>query len=120
MATVELHDGEAIGTSGDYQRFFERDGQRYSHLIDPRTGQPAVGIEAASVIATASPQAGAISDVATKPLFIGGITTATRYAQRFGVKNILLIDANGVVYATSAMLTRLVWLEAPSHISKIE
>lgn len=29
-----------IATSGDYRNFFERDGQRYSHLIDPRTGYP--------------------------------------------------------------------------------
>jgi thiamine biosynthesis lipoprotein len=35
LATLELHDGEAIGTSGDYQRFFELAGKRYSHLLDP-------------------------------------------------------------------------------------
>jgi len=40
LATLDLHDGEAIGTSGDYQRFFEVDGRRYCHLIDPRSGQP--------------------------------------------------------------------------------
>ena len=34
LATVELSDGEAIGTSGDYQRFFELDGKRYPHLLD--------------------------------------------------------------------------------------
>jgi thiamine biosynthesis lipoprotein len=38
LATVELNDGEAIGTSGDYQRYFELDGKRYPHLLDPRTG----------------------------------------------------------------------------------
>jgi thiamine biosynthesis lipoprotein len=40
LATVELDDSEAIGTSGDYQRYFEVDGKRYSHLLDPRSGRP--------------------------------------------------------------------------------
>jgi thiamine biosynthesis lipoprotein len=40
LATIELDDGEAIGTSGDYQRYFEVDGRRYCHLLDPRSGEP--------------------------------------------------------------------------------
>ena len=38
---VEL-DERSLATSGDYRNFFEVDGQRYSHEIDPRTGRPAV------------------------------------------------------------------------------
>jgi thiamine biosynthesis lipoprotein len=41
LATLELRDGEAIGTSGDYHRYFEIGGRRYCHLLDPRTGFPA-------------------------------------------------------------------------------
>jgi len=42
MATVEL-DGNAVSTSGDYQKFFKSGGRRASHLLDPRTGKPLVG-----------------------------------------------------------------------------
>ncbi|MBL8417358.1 MAG: FAD:protein FMN transferase, partial [Dechloromonas sp.] len=50
LATVTLDDGEAIGTSGDYQRFFEVGGERYPHLLDPRSGYPAAHTQAVTVL----------------------------------------------------------------------
>jgi thiamine biosynthesis lipoprotein len=45
-------DGAAIATSGDYREFFEINGRRYSHIIDPRTGSPPDnGVASASVVA---------------------------------------------------------------------
>ena len=119
MAVIQLNDGESIGTSGDYQRYFEVNGKRYSHLIDPRTGQPAQTMQSATVIAPASTEAGAISDVATKPVFIGGIDTATHYADRFGIKDVLLVAQDGSVYLTSSMQARVQWLQTPAHIYRL-
>lgn len=48
--TVSLAD-RSLSTSGSYETFFEVDGQRYSHILDPRTGRPASGVWAASVLA---------------------------------------------------------------------
>jgi thiamine biosynthesis lipoprotein len=45
---------QAMATSGDYRIFFEKDGKRYSHVLDPRTGWPvANGVVSVSVIADA-------------------------------------------------------------------
>jgi thiamine biosynthesis lipoprotein ApbE len=63
IGTVELRRG-AIATSGDYDRFFEADGKRYSHIIDPRTGRPVEGIAAFTVIAPNATAADALSTAA--------------------------------------------------------
>lgn len=106
LAVLELRDGEAIGTSGDYQRYFELDGRRYSHLIDPRSGAPAVGTQALTVLIPPAADAGLRSDVLTKPLFIAGARWP-ELAQRLGVSQVLRVDAEGRIYATPAMRERL-------------
>lgn len=116
MASVALADGEAIGTSGDYQRFFEQDGQRYSHLIDPRTGEPARRVAAATVIAPPSARAGTLSDVAGKPLFIGGPASALLFGKRFGLNDMMLVDNEGRAFLSASMQKRINWLIRPDDV----
>ncbi len=106
LATLALHDGEAIGTSGDYQRFFELDGRRYSHLIDPRTGVPAGGTQALTVLIPPSPDAGLRSDVLSKPLFVAGDDWPAM-AQQIGAGLVLRVDAAGGIAVTAALRPRL-------------
>lgn len=56
--------GGAVATSGDYDRYFEVDGKRYSHIIDPRTGQPAQELPALTVVAPTALAADALSTAA--------------------------------------------------------
>jgi thiamine biosynthesis lipoprotein len=107
IAALELRDGEAIGTSGDYQRYFMRDGKRYCHLIDPRTGYPVQGVQAVTVVMSRQKNAGTLSDVASKPLFIAGVKGWHAAAQNMGVDSAMLIDERGEVYLTAAMKKRL-------------
>ncbi|SBT06908.1 ApbE family lipoprotein [Candidatus Accumulibacter aalborgensis] len=106
LATLELNDGEAIGTSGDYQRFFEVDGRRYCHLLDPRSGQPPMHTQALTVLITPGVAAGTLSDVASKPLFIAG-SDWPRLARQMKVDHVLRVDAEGRLQVSSAMQRRL-------------
>ena len=63
LATIDLPAG-AVATSGDYERFFEKDGRRYSHLLDPRSGEPARGLASVTVLAPQCLVAGTLTTIA--------------------------------------------------------
>ena len=63
MATLELSHG-ALATSGDYERYFEHEGLRYCHILDPRTGWPVQHWQSVSVTAPLCIAAGALTTIA--------------------------------------------------------
>jgi thiamine biosynthesis lipoprotein len=118
LAELDLHDGEAIGTSGDYQRFFERDGRRYCHLLDPRSGAPVTHTQALTVL-TAGPQAGTRSDALSKPLFVAGPQDWQAMARKTGITLALRVDDQGRVTVTTALAARLTFApDSPPSPSK--
>jgi len=119
LAVLALHDGEAIGTSGDYQRYFELDGKRYCHLIDPRTGWPADQAQAVTVIAH-GPHAGTLSDVASKPLFIAGPAGWRRMAAKMGITEAMFVAADGSISVTRALNRRLDWEKPVPQVRVVE
>jgi len=106
LATLELQDGEAIGTSGDYQRYFMLGSIRYCHLINPRSGYPMQGVQAVTVL-TRGARAGVLSDAASKPLFISGVRGWRAAATRMNVPEAMLVDAQGVVHLTAELQKRI-------------
>lgn len=106
LATLELRDGEAIGTSGDYHRYFEVAGRRYCHLLDPRHGVPAEGTQAVTVLIPPGPGAGMRSDALSKSIFIAGREWRAM-AQKLGVAAVLKVGADGTVSTTPAMQARI-------------
>ena len=106
LATLDLADGEALGTSGDYQRYFEAAGRRYCHLIDPRTGWPAADMQSVTIL-TRGPHAGTRSDALSKPLFIDGPAHLAARARTLGVDAWLAVDAAGKLHVSPAMQARL-------------
>ena len=107
LATLELANGEAIGTSGDYQRFFELDDKRYPHLLDPRTGYPASHTQAVTILIPAGPKAGTLSDAGSKPIFIAGPEAWRQLAQQQQIEFVLRIDQSGQIEVTEKMAARL-------------
>ena len=118
LATLKLLDGEAIGTSGDYQRYFEVDGQRYCHLLDPRKGEPVMHTRAVTVLVSQRPAAGTLSDAASKPLFIAG-ESWPEMAGRLEVDQILRIDAHGTIEVTPRLRSRLQFTSKPESLREV-
>jgi len=111
LATLELKDGEAIGTSGDYRRYYEIDGKRYAHIIDPRTGYPVPGVRSVTVLVPKQAGAGALSDAASKPIFIEGLEGWREAAARMGISQAMLVDSEGVIHITPELNARLLFSE---------
>ncbi len=107
VATIALHDNEAVGTSGDYQRYFMKDGKRHPHIIDPRTGQTTDLVASVTIIISGGKDVGLRSDGHSKPLFVAGPTHWQEMAQHLGLKEVMLIGADRSVMMTPAMRERL-------------
>jgi thiamine biosynthesis lipoprotein len=72
LGTVALSDGRAVATSGNYEKFVEIDGQRYAHVMDPRTGSPVKGMAGVTVLSRTAVEADALSTA----LFVSGMDGA--------------------------------------------
>jgi len=84
IGVVSLADG-AVSTSGDYQNYFVKNGVRYHHILDPKTGMPATSTVSATVVLEANentpPERGAESDALSTALFVMGFDAAARYVR---------------------------------------
>lgn len=86
--SIPLRDA-ALSTSGNYENFFEVAGQRYSHILDPRTGMPVQGIAACSVIAPTCAE----SDAWATACFVAGPRPSlAQYGKRFAIRFTLVPD----------------------------
>lgn len=75
FARVRL-ERDAISTSANYEQFVARDGRRYGHILDPRTGKPAEGLLAVTVIAADA----TTTDAWDTPLFVLGLEAGRKKA----------------------------------------
>ncbi|NCS89043.1 MAG: hypothetical protein CO127_03750 [Ignavibacteria bacterium CG_4_9_14_3_um_filter_36_18] len=83
--------GKAVATSGDYEQYFEVDGVRYHHIINPVTGYPAEGLQSATVIAKNDTWADAVSTA----VFVLGQVEGMKLVELLKETEALIIDSNG-------------------------
>ncbi|TCP43348.1 FAD:protein FMN transferase [Rhodovulum marinum] len=103
VAAVSLAPGEVLYTSGNYERYFDHDGQRFAHILDPRTGYPVQDIVSVSVLDTD----GARADAAATALSVAGPADWPQVAADMGVGAVLVITGEGRMQATPDMAARL-------------
>ncbi len=98
-ATVTAEE-TSIVTSGDYVRFFERDGKKYHHIMDAKTGYPAdSGLVSVTVLCKNSTYADAMSTA----LFVMGKDRAVEYWKNDKSFQMVLIDKSGKIYYTDGL-----------------
>jgi thiamine biosynthesis lipoprotein len=107
MATLELSD-EAVSTSGDYERFFMREGVRYHHILDPRTGYPARENISVTVVA---PEA-VFTDGFSTGVFVMGPEKGLQLLETLGYEGII-VGHDGKMFLTKAMEERIAWKTYP-------
>ena len=103
IASLSMEADESLFTSGDYERFFEYQGQRYHHILDPFTGLPAGETTSVTVLHADATTA----DAAATALFVAGPEHWQEVARAMGVRHVMLIDGEGVAHLSPAMAARI-------------
>ncbi|MFK8018043.1 MAG: FAD:protein FMN transferase [Gammaproteobacteria bacterium] len=115
LAGILARDGDAIFTSGNYERYVMLDGQRYGHILDPATGRPLRGVASVTVIGQDATQ----TDAAATALYVaasrelaasGGLANVPTVP---GAEAYLILDEQGVAWLNPAMADRIQWVDKP-------
>ncbi len=109
LGTVPIH-AAAIASSGGYERFVEIQGRRLGHIIDPRTGEPAIGCAGVSVMTPL----GVDSDVFSTTVFVGGAALAARLAETVPGTGILIVTGDPKSGPRLAEFGAWRWQDAPT------
>ncbi|MGK0426643.1 MAG: thiamine biosynthesis lipoprotein [Ulvibacter sp.] len=84
----------AVVTSGNYEKFVSFNGQRYSHIIDPRTGYPTKGILSVTVFSSSAE----LADALATSIFVMGVETGIDRINQLAKTECIIIDDSGDIY----------------------
>ena len=89
----------AMSTSGDYERYFDEDGVRYHHVLDPRTGASATGVHSVTILAAD----GLTTEALSKTVFVMGVEKGMRLIESRKGVDAVVVDAQGVLHYSSGL-----------------
>jgi thiamine biosynthesis lipoprotein len=89
-------DNASVATSGDYEQYFERNGIRYSHTIDPKTGRPTTGIKSVTIV---SPSA-ELSDALATAVFVMGVDAGMNFINQLPKVYAVVIDHRNKLFTS--------------------
>jgi FAD:protein FMN transferase len=110
FAAIEIADA-AFSTSGDYERFFIRDGHRYHHILDPDTGEPAMRSRSVTIMA----KTGTAADGLSTGVFILGAEKGMALIEKLPGVEAVIVTADNQVQLSSGLKGRLAMLKPPSE-----
>jgi thiamine biosynthesis lipoprotein len=91
---------EAISTSGDYERYFEENGRRYHHILNPATGRPTEGVLTVTVI---GPD-GTLTDGLDTAIFVLGVEKGLELIEAYPEYETIIVDAAGKVSYSKGLM----------------
>jgi thiamine biosynthesis lipoprotein len=98
VTRIPLQD-EAISTSGDYERYFEEDGVRYHHILEPGTGKSPKAVRSVTVIGPTATH----TDGLTKPIFILGVERGMEFVRRVKDAEAIIVDNEGRIFYSDGL-----------------
>jgi thiamine biosynthesis lipoprotein len=109
FAAMDLTDS-AFSTSGDYERFFMKDGRRYHHIIDPDLGEPAQGSRSVTIVTSRA----VVADGLSTGVFILGPEKGMALIEKLqGVEGVIVTSSNNLL-VSSGLARRLVVRSPPT------
>jgi thiamine biosynthesis lipoprotein len=110
FAALDLADA-ALSTSGDYERFFIKDGRRLHHILDPDRGEPAVGCRSVTIVANRSIAADGLST----GVFVLGPAEGMALIERLPNAEAVIVTADNEVLVSSGLKDRLTIVAPPTE-----
>jgi thiamine biosynthesis lipoprotein len=109
FAALDLSDA-TFSTSGDYERYFFRNGRRYHHILDPDRGEPAMLTRSVTVVTSRA----VLADAVAKGIFILGPGDGMALVERLPDVEAVIVGAGNEVHVSSGLKGRLVLLAPPT------